>query len=249
AHPPGQDSSRVPPYWTRLRPPGRHPVTRGLPEPMTAGEWKWLPGTSAKASAGRYRPIGGGAGTFGVFAVDARWRGWLGTGGGRPCRQVSTEHVDRPPRDVDLDPVAVADPGDRAAQRCLGCDVPDHQPPRGAADPAVGYQRHRVLQAAADDSRGDLEHLRHARAAAGAFVPDDHRVASGDLAAEHGGEGVVLPVEHPRPAAVMPWRRRRHLDHRPLGGGVAAGHAQATFRAGRGLQGPDVMTGRVRGPP
>ena len=68
-----------------------------------------------------------------------------------------------PPRvDVDRDDVAVADEPDRPAASSLGRDVPDHQPARRAAEAPVGDERDRVAEPAADDRRGDREHLGHA---------------------------------------------------------------------------------------
>src|SRR5262249_61119360 len=96
---------------------------------------------------------------------------------------------------------------------------------------------------------GSLKHLAHARAAAGALVPDDHRAASDDPAVKHGGECFALPVKDPRRATVMPGRGRRDLHDRALGGDVAPEHAQATLRAERSINRPDDLLRLIhRGP-
>ena len=54
--------------------------------------------------------------------------------------------------------------GDRAAAGRLGRDVADHQAVRRAREAAVGDQRDLVAEPLADERRGDVQHLAHARA-------------------------------------------------------------------------------------
>ena len=66
---------------------------------------------------------------------------------------------------------------DRPAERRLRRDVADHEAVRGAGEASVGHERDVVAEAAADERRGDRQHLAHARAAARPFAADDDDVA------------------------------------------------------------------------
>ena len=70
---------------------------------------------------------------------------------------------------------------DRASLCRLGGDVADHQAAGGAGEAPVGDHRDALAQALADDRRGDLEHLAHARAARWTLVADHHDVTGVDL--------------------------------------------------------------------
>ena len=125
----------------------------------------------------------------------------LGGGADQPVRRAassasSTSRSSRRVRDVEPDPVAVADERDRAAVDRLRRDVADAQPGRAAGEPAVGEQQHVLAQPGALDRAGDGEHLAHARAALGPFVADHHDVAG-------------LRACRPRPRPSRPARRRR----------------------------------------
>ncbi len=62
-----------------------------------------------------------------------------------------------------------------------GRDVADDEAVRAAGEAAVGHERDVVAEPRADDGRRWREHLRHARAALGAFEADDDHVALLDL--------------------------------------------------------------------
>ena len=88
------------------------------------------------------------------------------------------QHVQGAVGDVEPDPVAVAQEGDRPAVDSLGCDVPDAQAGGAAGEPAVGQQQHVLAQAGALDRTGDGEHFPHPGTALGAFVADHHGVTA-----------------------------------------------------------------------
>src|SRR5699024_9015313 len=100
---------------------------------------------------------------------------------------------------------------------------------------------HGGVQLHAGQGRGGIQHLTHAGAAAGAFVPDDHHVAGNDLAAVDGGDGLLLTVKDPGRAAVL-LHLGGHgaaLDHAAVGGNVAPQDLQATGLAVGIGDGPD----------
>ena len=72
-----------------------------------------------------------------------------------PARRASrSASVSITRRRVDDDAIAVAQQRNRPAARGFGRDVADHKAVRGAAEPAIGDQRHVVTKAAAHDRRG-----------------------------------------------------------------------------------------------
>ncbi len=97
---------------------------------------------------------------------------------------------------VDHDAVAFVQQRDRPAARGFRRDVADHEAVGGAAEAAIGDQRHVVAEAAADQRGGDAEHLAHAGAAGRAFVADHDDVALDDVAGLHRGERLLLAFEH-----------------------------------------------------
>jgi hypothetical protein len=101
---------------------------------------------------------------------------------------------------IDHHAVALAQQRDRAAPCRFRRDVADHEAMGGAGETAVGDQRHVVAEAAADQRRGDAEHLAHAGAAGGPFVADHDDVAGVDAIALHGGERFLLALEDARAA-------------------------------------------------
>ena len=127
-------------------------------------------------------------------------------------------------RDVDRDDVAVAEEGDRAADRRLGRNVADRRAAGGAGEPAVGDQRDGRALAAALDGRGGGQHLPHAGAALRAFVADDDDVAVVDEAGIDGGLGLFLRVKAAGRAFVHQHfgGDGRPFDDAGVGGEVAA---------------------------
>ena len=116
-----------------------------------------------------------------------------------PSAQVRVD-IETPRGDVEGDHVAVAHERDRPAAFGLGRHVARHHSVGGAAEAAVGHERHRVAEAAADERRGDREHLAHPRPAARPFVADDDDVARLDRPGLHRGERGLFAVEHARRA-------------------------------------------------
>ena len=134
---------------------------------------------------------------------------------------------------------------DRAAVHGLGSDVAGHEPARGAREAAVGEQRDLVAEPLPHERRGDREHLAHARPAGGALVADHDDVAGQDLAARDGGHRRLLAVEHPRRAAVVDALVAGELDHRALGGEVAAQDREPAGGLERvGERADDLLAGR-----
>src|SRR3972149_181457 len=85
--------------------------------------------------------------------------------------------VDRALVGIEFDDVAVADQGDRPADRRLRPDMADAEAAGGAGEAAVGDQRHLVaLTLAIERGRGG-EHFAHAGTAARALVADHQHVA------------------------------------------------------------------------
>ena len=74
-------------------------------------------------------------------------------------------------------------------------DVADGRAAGGAGEPAVRDERDFLVEACARDGGGRREHLSHAGAAGGTFVPDDDDVAGFDLLAVDGLDGLFLTLE------------------------------------------------------
>ena len=151
------------------------------------------PSTEPAATPGDRRPRRGGAQESGVPA--AQYRAGLGPGdegyvAAQHARILSSRALprrsppfhlfvadlqgQRPPGDVDADHVPVLDQSDGAAVERLGRHVADAGSPAGAAEAAVGDERHAAIETRAGQGRGGREHLRHARTALRSHVPDDH---------------------------------------------------------------------------
>src|SRR5690606_1781963 len=92
--------------------------------------------------------------------------------------------VDAALRDVDEDPVAVADQADGAAGRRFRRGVADGQARSAAGEAAVGEQGAFLAQALGLQVAGRVKHFLHARPALRTFVADDHHIARLDLVAE-----------------------------------------------------------------
>src|SRR4051794_10758160 len=98
-------------------------------------------------------------------------------------------------RDVELDPVAIADECDGAAVDRLGGDVADAEPGRATGETTVGEEQHVLAEPGTLDGARNGEHLPHPGTALRAFVPDHHHVAGDDLPRLEGVHGRTLPVE------------------------------------------------------
>lgn len=97
--------------------------------------------------------------------------------------------------DVDVNAVAVLHNGDGAAAGGLRGDVADAGAAGRAGEAAVGHQRHRLRKAHAHQCRGGGQHLPHAGAALGAFVPDHQHFAMLYHAAVDGLDGILLTLK------------------------------------------------------
>src|SRR5690606_13014012 len=97
---------------------------------------------------------------------------------------VGNQQVDAALRDVDEDPVAVADQADGAAGRRFRRGVADGQARSAAGEAAVGEQGAFLAQALGLQVAGRVKHFLHARPALRTFVADDHHIARLDLVAE-----------------------------------------------------------------
>ncbi len=154
---------------------------------------------------------------------------------------------------VQLDEVAVAHGGQRAACRGLGRHVQHHGAVGGAAHAGVGDADH-VLHALPQQLRrqAHVAHLGHAGVALGAAVLHDHHAARVDVQVLiDDARLVVLQVlEHHGPAPVLEQLGRggRGLEHRAARRQVAAQDADAAIRDQRVVQRADhlvVVLGRV----
>ncbi len=137
--------------------------------------------------------------------------------------------LQRPARDVDLDPVAVLRQRDHAARRGLRRRVADRQPAGAAREPSVGDQGAGPAESLPLQEAGRVQHLLHAGTAAGPFVPDEHHVAGLDLAAQDALDRGLLALEDLRRAREAPQllRYAGRLHDRALGSQVAVQHGEA----------------------
>src|SRR5450756_149430 len=143
--------------------------------------------------------------------------------------------------DVDADGVALLDEADEAAGVRLGRHVADGGAARGAAEAAVGDERHVLVAVLAGEHRRGAEHLGHAGGALGALAADhDHRAAA-DAAVGDGRHGVFLALEDLSGAAVAQHLvgHSTLLDDGAVGGEVAEEHGQAAGSVVGALEGPD----------
>ena len=111
--------------------------------------------------------------------------------------------------------------------------MPQHQPTRGAREPAVGHHRDRFAESFADDRGRDLQHLAHAGPTLRALVPDDHGVARFDAPRVDRREGVLLAVEDAGRSPVRGRRVLRDLGHRAVRCEVALQHDQTALASQR----------------
>ena len=115
----------------------------------------------------------------------------------------------------------------------------------GAAEPAVGEQRHVGAHALAVDEGGDAEHLAHPGAAAGALIPDHEHVAALVAPVAHGRQRLFFRLEHPRRAAMHQRGQSGRLEQRPIRAQVAGEHGHAAVcGAGVGDGAHDLTIGR-----
>ena len=114
----------------------------------------------------------------------------------------------------------------------------------GAAEAAVGDERHIVTDALAHDGGRDVQHLAHSGATGRALIADDHHVAFLDGTGLDRGEGLLLAIEDTCGAAVQQALMAGQFDHRTLGRQVAAKDRQATGGLERGLDGHDDLLPR-----
>src|SRR5439155_919373 len=129
-----------------------------------------------------------------------------------------------------------------SAGSCTSC-AGDPPPAAVAAAPPSGRS---TAPSAADQRRGDAQHLAHAGAAARALVADDDHVARLDRAPGDGGHRVLLALEDARRTAVGRALVAGHLHHAALGGEVAPEDDEAAGRLERPLERrDDLLPGRL----
>src|SRR5471030_1872721 len=90
---------------------------------------------------------------------------------------IAQHDVDRALVDVERNDVAVADQGDRAADRRLRPDMADAEAACRARETAIGDKRDLAAGPLAVERRGGRQHLAHARTAARPLVADDEHLA------------------------------------------------------------------------
>ena len=96
-------------------------------------------------------------------------------------------------------------------------------------------------RAAADQRRGDRQHLAHAGAAGGAFIADHQHVAGPDRIRLHGGERGFLAFEHPRRSFVV---HAALAGERCVGEILAIGVGRRIGQRGDARQGKAITNGR-----
>ena len=207
------------------------------------GRWR-RPGNPGRR---RRRPA---ARAHSTAASSPGWRAGRAAPGGAAFGQFGVAHLEGqgPGRDVQGDPVAAPDQGQRAAGRGLRGGVQDDRPVGGAGHPPVADPHH-VADAAQQQlpGQGHIGHFRHARVAARAAVPDDQHGVLVDIQVGVVRHRVVVRggVEDQGPAPVLEQVRGGCglLDDRPVRGEVAAQHRGpgpgGLERLGHGLD--DVM--------
>src|SRR5690554_7629866 len=122
--------------------------------------------------------IAGGGGLPGVYAFRLHGCAALGE------RLVAELDVDGAVGDIDLDDVPLLHQADGTAGGRLGRDVADGESGGAAGEAPVGEQRARLAEPLRLQVGGRVEHLLHARPAAGALVADDDDIVLLHLALE-----------------------------------------------------------------
>jgi len=151
---------------------------------------------------------------------------------GTPCIQLtlSGDQVHAPVGEVDANPVAVADQGERAADRRLRRHVADADAAGGAREAAIGDERHLLPHLLAVDDRRHPEHLAHPRAADRAFIAYDQHLAG--LIGERldGTDAIFLALEDAGRSLMDEDREAGHLDQRSIGAEITFEHREAAIR-------------------
>src|SRR5688572_30316594 len=123
--------------------------------------------------------------------------------------------------------------------------MPDHQPARRAAEAAVGHERDRVTEAAADDRRRDREHLGHPWRTGRTLVSEDDDLARlYDPVVDRRLAG-RFRVEHTRRTHVHRALVPGELYDRAVGCEVAAKDAQRATRLERMLDRRNHLAVRI----
>ena len=121
-----------------------------------------------------------------------------------------------------------------------------HQPVCGAGEPAVRDQRDLVTEPFADESRGHVQHLAHARPSGRALVPDHDDVAGPDRLCLDGCEAILLRLEDASRAAMMQPLVAGKLHDATVGREVAAEDREAPRRLPTdGPRDDDVLAGTL----
>ena len=110
--------------------------------------------------------------------------------------------------------------------------MPGHQAVRRARKASVGQQRHGVTQSGAHQSRGDRQHLAHARPALRPFITNHQYITLLNLVAIDGRERRFFGIKDPRRPAERFEIVPRNLNHTAFRRKIAFQNHQAA----RGLQ-------------
>ena len=135
--------------------------------------------------------------------------------------------------------------------RGLRGHVAGHQTVGRTGETTVGEQRDLVAQALADQRRGDLEHLAHARAARGALVADHNNITGLDPLILNRVKRLFLGFEDSGGTLVLEPLVSGELHHAPQGREIAPQDREAAGGLQRIGQGPDDLLalglyGRIR---
>src|SRR5690606_889545 len=109
--------------------------------------------------------------------------------------------IDRPPRNVDLDDVALLDERDVAAFGRLRADVPDAEAAGAAREASIGSERARFPEPHRLDIAGGVEHLLHAGSALAPFITHDDYVAGLNATRENRIDRLFLALRDARGTA------------------------------------------------
>ena len=110
-----------------------------------------------------------------------------------------------------------------------GATWPTIKSVRGAAEAAVGDQRHRFAESLADERSRDGQHFAHAGTALGSFVANHDHVAGLNFSLLHGFECRFLGIEYPRRSCVKNPLVTGKLHDAAFGSERAAQNREAAF--------------------
>ena len=152
-------------------------------------------------------------------------------------------------RNVEVNDVAFAHRGDRAADEGFGGDVAGSEAARRAGEAAVGEQSNvRAEFGIRRDGRGHLQHFAHARATLGSFIANHKHIARLDLAGLHGCKAGFFAVEDACRAAMLEAIGSGNLHHAAFGREIAFENDETAGWFDRFFEGvDDDLAGRFLG--